>query len=57
MNKPNPGSLEAIEAGCECPVLDNEHGAGCFQVDGEPMFWITGTCPIHGVEADNEQEK
>ena len=25
---PPPGSAEAIEQGCTCPVLDNEHGRG-----------------------------
>lgn len=28
MNTPNPGSDEAIAAGCRCPVLDNAHGRG-----------------------------
>ncbi len=48
--KPNPGSTEAIEAGCKCPVLDNEHGAGCGWTgeNGQPLFWVNGGCPIHG---------
>lgn len=25
---PNPGSDEAIDRGCTCPILDNAHGAG-----------------------------
>jgi len=46
----NPGSDEAIEAGCSCPILDNGHGSGCGQVgeDGKPLFWINESCPIHG---------
>jgi len=37
--KPNPGSDEAIKLGCKCPVLDNEHGAGCGPDErGETMF-------------------
>ena len=24
---PNPGSREAIEQGCTCPVMDDAHGA------------------------------
>uniref|UniRef100_A0A6M3LNG2 Uncharacterized protein n=1 Tax=viral metagenome TaxID=1070528 RepID=A0A6M3LNG2_9ZZZZ len=46
----NPGSDEAIEAGCSCAVLDNEHGAGCGWTgeNGQPLFWITSNCPIHG---------
>lgn len=52
MNKPFPGSDEAVKAGCECPVLDNLHGRG-FPVttdEGELQiaYWINGDCPIHG---------
>lgn len=56
MGKPNPGSAEANEAGCTCPVLDNEHGRGCgfLDEDGNPTFWITELCPIHGLEEDDE---
>ena len=25
---PNPGSDDAIEQGCRCPVMDNAHGHG-----------------------------
>jgi len=43
MNKPppNPGSEEAIQKGCTCPVLDNDYG------QGEGPFWVTAGCPIH----------
>ena len=41
----NPGSDEAIEKGCTCPVLDNAHGNGAR---GDPNFWISEDCPIHG---------
>jgi hypothetical protein len=47
MNKkktPNPGSDEAIKLGCTCPVIDNNHGAGC----GNGLFWISFECPLHG---------
>lgn len=47
----NPGSDEAIEAGCTCPVLDNAHGEG----RGDGTFWISGDCPIHGTKALEEQ--
>lgn len=41
---PNPGSKEAIEQRCICPVIDNHYGAGF----GDPLkFWITGGCPVH----------
>lgn len=42
-NKPNPGSKEAQDEGCTCPVLDNNHGKG---VNGS--FWMNGDCPLHG---------
>jgi len=45
-NKPNPGSIEAIQQGCTCPVLDNNRGRGL----GNDNFWIDGACPIHNGE-------
>lgn len=44
--KPNPGSAEAIEQGCICPVMDNNNGAGII-MDGEQVFWYTEGCPVH----------
>ena len=46
---PNPGSNEALEQGCLCPVLDNCHGEG---VSGS--FWINADCPIHGQVGEEE---
>ena len=43
MNKPNPGSDEAVKQGCTCPVLDNAHGKGI----GNGEFWIKDDCPLH----------
>jgi hypothetical protein len=45
---PNPGSDEAIERGCTCPVIDNHYGEGMPYRDG-PRFWISGNCPLHHV--------
>lgn len=56
---PNPGSKEAIEQGCKCPVLDNCHGKG-FPYGGsdEPCFYISGNCPVHaGGKDDGECTK
>jgi len=47
MSKPNPGSPEAQEQGCTCPVLDNSYGAGVPSENG-PLFWMTEDCPLHG---------
>lgn len=50
-DKPNPGSDEALDLGCSCPVLDNHHGLGA-QIDpktGKVMFWYTEGCPVHSL--------
>lgn len=44
INKPNPGSKEAVEKGCLCPVEDNKYGKG----SGYDGFWVSDSCPIHG---------
>lgn len=43
---PNPGSIEARNRGCTCPILDNARGQGFH---GSPdHFVITAGCPVHG---------
>ena len=42
--KPSPGSPAAVKAGCQCAVLDNNHGKGI----GGGLFWINRECPLHG---------
>ena len=49
MTKPNPGSPEAIQAGCTCPVIDNSYGKGYH--DDPTRFVVNGHCPLHGQEA------
>lgn len=49
-NVPTPGSDEAIDMGCKCPVLDNAHGEGYS--DG--VFIKSATCPIHNPEYNEE---
>jgi hypothetical protein len=44
---PNPGSDEAIAAGCTCPILDNAHGAGYLGQAG--VFVFTQGCLVHTV--------
>jgi len=50
-----PGSKQAVEEGCRCPVLDNNHGRGIpvTGADGKrsTMFWRNDECPIHGRSA------
>ena len=43
---PNPGSREAQEMGCICPVIDNHYGRG-VPVDGKRQFWMVEECPLH----------
>lgn len=52
MTKPTPGSKEAIEQGCTCPVSDNANGAGVPSEDGT-LFWYSDGCPVHVEGEDN----
>ena len=36
---PNPGSKEAREQGCLCPIIDNEHGKG-YLGNGEQFGFV-----------------
>ena len=46
---PRPGSDAARRLSCRCPVIDNNHGRGAYvDDDGEPIYWITDSCPLHG---------
>lgn len=47
----NPGSPEAVEAGCTCPVFDNANGAGIKLSDGTVAHWRNENCPLHRVPA------
>ncbi len=50
---PYPGSDEAIERGCTCPVIDNGHGKMERYVDGERVWWIDSECPLHGMREES----
>lgn len=54
MTKPNPGSEEAQEQGCTCPVLDNNRGKGVPAGKGGVEFWMSSDCPLHGTESKEE---
>lgn len=43
--RPNPGSKTAIEAGCTCPVMDNEYGAGYMGMEG--VYVYSAGCKLH----------
>lgn len=42
---PNPGSDEAVENGCKCPRLDNNHGKWLPWIGS---WWLDIRCPVHG---------
>ena len=47
-----PGSPEAIAAGCTCAADDNAHGQGVilkYSPPGQPTraWWIAPDCPLH----------
>ena len=48
---PNPGSDEALEQGCTCAVLDNNHG----RIAPYPDWWITEGCPVHDQRATDAE--
>lgn len=43
---PNPGSKEALDLRCRCPVMDNNYGRG----SGYGGYWIVDDCPLHAVQ-------
>lgn len=51
---PNPGSNEAIEMGCTCPVIDNGRGRGSMY--GENIFIYTAGCPVHCPEDEDNDD-
>ncbi len=52
---PSPGSEEAADLGCTCPVLDNAHGVGYLGIPG--VFVYTKDCPLHDDAADVDPER
>jgi hypothetical protein len=52
---PPPGSQEALDLGCLCPVMDNYHGGGV----APGIFVYREDCPVHSPKtlADEVIEK
>ena len=55
---PSPGSEEAQDLGCTCPVMDNEYGKGYMGM--KDTFVYSSTCSLHGKSlleiADDKEE-
>lgn len=49
-----PGSNLAIEAGCTCSALKNQHGIGMKEYAMRPTYRIVYGCQIHDAEAEDE---
>ena len=47
--KPPPGSNEAIQQGCKCPVIENNRGKGYMGLEG--VYVYSGGCDLHIAEA------
>ncbi len=50
---PNPGSDEAIERNCTCPVMDNHYGKGIY-FEGKYIFWYDSGCELHNPKQGDE---
>lgn len=46
----SPGSPQARERGCRCPVLDNANGRGYRGIRG--VYVYSSACPVHGSTED-----
>ena len=59
MLMPSPGSLEAINKGCNCPIGGNNYGRGAFNVPQEEasLVFIHLRCPVHGIDQMAKQNK
>lgn len=50
MTNPTPGSKEALDNGCICPVIDNHYGN---RSDGR--YWVDVRCPLHGTRGKDNK--
>lgn len=50
----NPGSPEALKAGCTCPVVDNANGKGVLGNGEAYGWWVTASCSLHGANTTGE---
>lgn len=48
IQEPTPGSDEAVNKGCVCPIIDNCYGKGVGGDGEQHGWWVTAECPLHG---------
>lgn len=44
MEQHPPGHPDAVENGCKCPSVDNNHGRGAYKGTG---YIVSADCPVH----------
>ena len=49
-DKPNPGSEEAVDLGCLCPLPRSGKGLFGMFIKKNEGRWISVDCPLHGTE-------
>lgn len=55
--QPNPGSDDAVAAGCTCPVMDNARGRGAWFSSGpDAVFYQNEQCPLHGTTQEKAND-
>lgn len=48
----DPGGNKARDAGCICPIYDNQRGKGVKLFSRrKPIHWVDLRCPIHSEDA------
>lgn len=52
---PKPGTEQAINKGCLCPVLDNCHGQG--YMGKENVFIVSEGCPLHDLSLTKKKKR
>lgn len=57
IQEPTPGSDEAVNKGCVCPIMDNGHGKGVGGNGEEYGWWVTAECPLHGTNPYRMQKE
>lgn len=57
IQEPTPGSDEAVNKGCVCPIIDNCYGKGVGENGEQYGWWVTAECPLHGTNPYRMQKE